>query len=210
MPSASSSICSSAASCWSRCWFASILRRQHPRHAGEFFALVLFGAVGMLLMTSLVELLMVFIGLEISSISTYIMAGFRKRTGGVRSGDQILPAWLVCDGVFPVRHRAHLRRDRHHAIAAIAAAAATTPHSDARLTAVGHDSHRAWLQGLRRALPRLDARRLSGRSFARRRLMSTAPKAAAFAVLLRIIFCGLPRHPTALGGADLDSSPRSR
>src|ERR1700733_6141444 len=47
-------------------------------HAGEYFALVLFGAVGMMLMTCSVELLMVFIGLEISSISTYIMAVFRK------------------------------------------------------------------------------------------------------------------------------------
>ena len=47
-------------------------------HAGEYFALVLFGATGMMFMTSAVELLMVFIGLEISSISTYILAGFRK------------------------------------------------------------------------------------------------------------------------------------
>src|SRR6202000_3409959 len=34
--------------------------------------------VGMMFMTSSVELLMVFIGLEISSISTYILAGYRK------------------------------------------------------------------------------------------------------------------------------------
>jgi NADH-quinone oxidoreductase subunit N len=47
-------------------------------HAGEYYALVLFGAVGMMFMTCSVELLMVFIGLEISSISTYILAGFRK------------------------------------------------------------------------------------------------------------------------------------
>src|ERR1700735_156313 len=47
-------------------------------HAGEYFALVCFGAVGMMLMTCSVELLMVFIGLEISSISTYILCGFRK------------------------------------------------------------------------------------------------------------------------------------
>ena len=46
-------------------------------HAGEYYALVLFGAVGMMFMTCSVELLMVFIGLEISSISTYIMAGAR-------------------------------------------------------------------------------------------------------------------------------------
>jgi NADH-quinone oxidoreductase subunit N len=47
---------------------------------GEYFALVTFGTVGMLLMTSAVELLLVFIGLEISSISTYILAGFRKKS----------------------------------------------------------------------------------------------------------------------------------
>ena len=50
-------------------------------HQGEFYALVVFGAVGMCLLTSAVELLVVFIALEISSISTYILAGFRKHTG---------------------------------------------------------------------------------------------------------------------------------
>ena len=54
---------------------------RDTRDMGEFFALILLGTVGMLLMTSAVELLLVFIGLEISSISTYILAGFRKRTG---------------------------------------------------------------------------------------------------------------------------------
>jgi NADH-quinone oxidoreductase subunit N len=52
---------------------------QH--HRGEYFALMVFGAVGMCLMTSAVELLVVFIALEISSISTYILAGYRKNTG---------------------------------------------------------------------------------------------------------------------------------
>ena len=60
---------------------------------GEFFALILFGTVGMLLMTSAVELLLVFIGLEISSISTYILAGFRKRTG--RSPEAAIKYFLL-------------------------------------------------------------------------------------------------------------------
>jgi NADH-quinone oxidoreductase subunit N len=46
--------------------------------AGEYYALILFSAVGMALMASAVELVMIFIGLEISSISTYILAGFRR------------------------------------------------------------------------------------------------------------------------------------
>jgi NADH-quinone oxidoreductase subunit N len=48
--------------------------------AGEYYGLILFGAVGMCLMSSAVELVLIFIALEISSISTYILAGFRRRT----------------------------------------------------------------------------------------------------------------------------------
>src|SRR5207244_185538 len=43
------------------------------------YGLILFGAVGMCLMSSAVELVLIFIALEISSISTYILAGFRRR-----------------------------------------------------------------------------------------------------------------------------------
>jgi NADH-quinone oxidoreductase subunit N len=46
--------------------------------AGEYYALILFSVVGMALMSSAIELVMIFIGLEISSISTYILAGFRR------------------------------------------------------------------------------------------------------------------------------------
>jgi len=53
--------------------------KQH--HRGEYFALMVFGAVGMCLLTSAVELLVVFIALEISSISTYVLAGYRKHHG---------------------------------------------------------------------------------------------------------------------------------
>jgi len=47
--------------------------------AGEYYGLILFGAVGMSLMSSAVELVLIFIALEISSISTYVLAGFRRR-----------------------------------------------------------------------------------------------------------------------------------
>jgi len=46
--------------------------------AGEYYALILFGTVGMALMSSAVELVLIFIALEISSISTYILTGFRR------------------------------------------------------------------------------------------------------------------------------------
>src|SRR5208283_3405269 len=47
--------------------------------AGEYYALILFGTVGMCLMSSAIELVLIFIALEISSISTYVLAGFRRR-----------------------------------------------------------------------------------------------------------------------------------
>lgn len=46
--------------------------------AGEFHTLLLFATVGMMLMASGNDLVMLFLGLEILSISTYVMAGFRR------------------------------------------------------------------------------------------------------------------------------------
>lgn len=46
--------------------------------SGEFFALLLFSVVGQCIMVSANELIMIFIGIEISSISSYVMAGFLR------------------------------------------------------------------------------------------------------------------------------------
>ncbi len=48
--------------------------------AGEYYALILFGAVGMALMSSAVELVLIFISLEISSIASYVLTGFRRNS----------------------------------------------------------------------------------------------------------------------------------
>jgi NADH-quinone oxidoreductase subunit N len=48
--------------------------------AGEYYALILFGAVGMALMSSAVELVLIFIALEISSIASYVLTGFRRNS----------------------------------------------------------------------------------------------------------------------------------
>lgn len=53
------------------------LNVQRIRH-GEYYGLILLGSVGMMLMSSAVELVLIFIALEISSIATYILAGFRR------------------------------------------------------------------------------------------------------------------------------------
>jgi NADH-quinone oxidoreductase subunit N len=46
---------------------------------GEFYALILFATAGMGILASANELITAFIGLEISSISTYILCGFRRQ-----------------------------------------------------------------------------------------------------------------------------------
>lgn len=61
--------------------------------AGEYYGLILMGAAGMCLMTSAVELVLIFIGLEISSISTYILAGFLRRDP--RSAEASLKYFLL-------------------------------------------------------------------------------------------------------------------
>ena len=53
------------------------LRREHAETA-EYHALILFSLVGQSIMVTANELIMVFIGLEISSIATYILAGYLR------------------------------------------------------------------------------------------------------------------------------------
>ena len=45
---------------------------------GEYHALLLFSVVGQCLMVAANDLMMIFIGLEISSIATYILAGYLR------------------------------------------------------------------------------------------------------------------------------------
>ncbi len=164
-------------------------------HAGEYFALVLFGAVGMMLMTCSTELLMVFVGLEISSISSYILCGFRK--GKATGSESSLKYFLL--GSFSTAFFLYgialaFGATGSTSIAAIAAALwlpNTTPHLV--LLALGMiiiglgfkvsaAPFHVWTPDVYQGAPAP----VVG-------LMSTAPKAAAFAVLIRITFIGFPQ-----------------
>ncbi|MGA7921835.1 MAG: NADH-quinone oxidoreductase subunit N [Candidatus Acidiferrales bacterium] len=52
---------------------------QEGIQRGEYYALVLFATTGMGILAGANELVTAFVGLEMSSISTYILAGFRRR-----------------------------------------------------------------------------------------------------------------------------------
>src|SRR5947207_7368482 len=61
--------------------------------AGEFHALLLFATCGMMLMASAGDLVIVFLGLEILSIATYVLAGFRR--SDVRSNESSLKYFIL-------------------------------------------------------------------------------------------------------------------
>lgn len=52
---------------------------RHPfRHQGEFHALLLFSLVGMFLLVGANHLLMIFVALELTALSLYVLTGFEK------------------------------------------------------------------------------------------------------------------------------------
>ncbi len=55
----------------------SYLEREGAQ-TGEYYALILFSLVGQCILVTASDLIMVFIGLEISSIATYVLAGFLR------------------------------------------------------------------------------------------------------------------------------------
>jgi NADH-quinone oxidoreductase subunit N len=70
----------------------SYLSRERLDSA-EFYALILFATAGMGVLSSAQELLTAFIGLEMSSISSYILAGYRRDT--LKSSESALKYFLL-------------------------------------------------------------------------------------------------------------------
>jgi NADH-quinone oxidoreductase subunit N len=162
---------------------------EHSHHQGEFYALIVFGAVGMCLLTSAVELLVVFIALEISSISTYVLAGYRKQTG--RGPEAAIKYFLL--GSFATAFLLY-------GIALIFGATGTTQvYEIARLAPMAQNqplvlaSLALMLVGI---LFKVSAAPFhvwtpdvyEGAPTPVVALMSTAPKVAAFALLLRVVY----------------------
>lgn len=55
------------------------LKRLNLLHQGEYYALMLFGTVGMLIMAAATSFLTIFLGLEMLSLALYILCGFVMR-----------------------------------------------------------------------------------------------------------------------------------
>ena len=162
---------------------------EDSHHQGEYYALITFGAMGMCLLTGAVELLVVFIALEISSIATYILAGYRKQTA--RGPEAAIKYFLL--GSFATAFLLY-------GIALVFGATGTTQiYEIARavplavnqplliagmalmlvgiLFKVSAAPFHVWTPDVYEGSPSPVVA-----------LMSTAPKAAAFAVLLRVVY----------------------
>jgi NADH-quinone oxidoreductase subunit N len=75
-------------------------RRQGIDH-GEYYVLLLFAAVGMMLMGAALDLLVVFLGLELMSLSLYVLAGsFRTRPTGNESAMKYFLLGAFSSGFF--------------------------------------------------------------------------------------------------------------
>jgi NADH-quinone oxidoreductase subunit N len=68
------------------------LEIEHENH-GEFYALILFSVVGMMCMASGFDIVLIFIGLELMAISTYVLVGFLRRDQ--RSNEAALKYFLL-------------------------------------------------------------------------------------------------------------------
>ena len=61
--------------------------------AGEYYALILFCTVGMILLASSTDMIMIFLGIEIVSICLYVLAGIRRNN--LRSNEAALKYFLL-------------------------------------------------------------------------------------------------------------------
>jgi NADH-quinone oxidoreductase subunit N len=177
------------------CILASLeyLDAQNIR-SGEYYGLILFGTVGMVLMSSAIELVLIFIALEISSIATYVLAGYRRRTAG--SAESSIKYFLLgsfATAFFLYGVALMFGATGSTSIPAIqtALAAPNTPNllaiAATALMIVGLGFKVAsapfhiWTPDVYEGAPAPIVA-----------LMSTGPKAAAFAVLLRVLFATTP------------------
>jgi NADH-quinone oxidoreductase subunit N len=162
---------------------------ENSHHQGEYYALIVFGAVGMCLMTGAVELLVFFVALEISSISTYILAGYRKQTakgpesaikyfllGSFATGFLLYGIALIfgatgTTSVYEIARSVSTAQNPSLVIAALALMLVGI------LFKVSAAPFHVWTPDVYDGAPSPVVA-----------LMSTAPKAAAFAFLLRIVY----------------------
>src|SRR5713101_5737290 len=167
------------------------LEIEHENH-GEFYALLLFSVVGMMCMAAGFDVVLIFIGLELMAISTYVLVGFLRTDR--RSNEAALKYLLLgafSSGIFAyglsgstnlhgisVYLRRQMAMTGGHADPIIVIALLTT--ATGLLFKIAAIPFHQWLPDAYEGAPTS----ITG-------FMSVAVKAAAWAMLLRILVYGL-------------------
>jgi NADH-quinone oxidoreductase subunit N len=176
------------------------MKTEHENH-GEYYALMLLSVIGMMSMASGIDIVLIFIGLELMAISTYVLVGFLRRDR--RSNEAALKYLLLgafSSGVFAYglsllygltgstnlgdisRHLQLLLSQNPHNPIAIIALLTTMTGLLFKIAAVPFHQ---WAPDAYEGAPTC----ITG-------FMSVAVKAAGWAMLLRILLWGLyPMRP---------------
>ena len=171
------------------------MKTEHENH-GEYYALMLLSVVGMMCMAAGIDIVLIFIGLELMAISTYVLVGFLRRDR--RSNEAALKYLLLgafSSGIFAyglsllygltgstnlaeidTRLAQLLARDPHNPVAIVALLTTMT----GLLFKIAAVPFHQWAPDAYEGAPTC----ITG-------FMSVAVKAAGWAMLLRILLCGL-------------------
>jgi NADH-quinone oxidoreductase subunit N len=163
------------------------LDREHLPH-GEFYALILFATAGMGVLCGATELVTAFIGLEMSSISSYILAGYLRNSE--RSSEASLKYFLL--GSFATAFFLY-------GIAMVYGATGTTQIMDIRAFFINGSISPLIIIGLGMMFVGLGFKVVAapfqiyapdvyeGAPTPVSALLSSAPKVAAFAIMIRVL-----------------------
>src|SRR6202043_2519127 len=180
------------------------LETEHENH-GEYYALMLLSVAGMMCMAAGFDIVLIFIGLELMAISTYVLVGFLRRDR--RSNEAALKYLLLgafSSGIFAyglsllygLTDSTNLRdigkqlarilaQDPHNPVAIVALLTTAT----GLLIKIAAVPFQQWAPDAYEGAPTC----VTG-------FMSVAVKAAGWAMLLRIMVLSYPTFPSAVLG----------
>jgi NADH-quinone oxidoreductase subunit N len=180
------------------------LKTEHENH-GEYYTLILLSVVGMMCMAAGFDIVLIFIGLEVMAISTYVLVGFLRRDR--RSNEAALKYLLLgafSSGIFAyglsllygLTGSTNLReigmglaklmsRDPHNPVAIVALLTTVT----GLLFKIAAVPFHQWAPDAYEGAPTS----ITG-------FMSVAVKAAGWAMLLRVMGATYPTYPSVILG----------
>ena len=189
--------------------FSSEVVEREELPTGEYYTLLLFSIAGMMLMASATDLLLVFLALEILSLAVYVLTGIRRSSAaGAEAAFKyfLLGAFSSAFFLYGIAmtyvltmtygQRGSTRLDE--IAAAVANQTAGSP-SILLYIALGAAAGRLRLQGVGRAVPHVDARRVSGRADGGHRLHVDGREGGGVRGVRARVPVGVRRGPRRLG-----------